>query len=104
MRQYAGLGTAKESTAVPRVLPTGGVMPPRTFGVARPSDHLVQCPARARFDPAAGRPPDLPARTGYRSGCPRFMRMPADWWDSPPAVASPLRYAPQSAGAARRLT
>jgi anti-sigma regulatory factor (Ser/Thr protein kinase) len=32
------------------------------------------------------------------------MRMPADWWDSPPAVASPLRYAAQSAGAARRLT
>ena len=79
-------------------------MPPRTFEVARPPDHLVQCPAQARFDPVAAKPPDLPARTAYRSGCPRFMRMPADWWDSPPAVASPLRYAPQSAGAARRLT
>jgi anti-sigma regulatory factor (Ser/Thr protein kinase) len=40
----------------------------------------------------------------YPSGCPRFMRMPADWWDSPPAVVSPLRYAPQAASVARRLT
>jgi hypothetical protein len=59
-------------------------MPPRTSGVARP--------------------PDLSAPTDHRSGCPRLMRMPADWWDSPPAVASPLRYVPQSASAARRLT
>jgi anti-sigma regulatory factor (Ser/Thr protein kinase) len=66
--------------------------------------HPVDFPAQARFDLAAGEPPDLPARMDYRSGCPRFMRMPADWWDSPPAVASPLRYAPQSASAARRLT
>jgi anti-sigma regulatory factor (Ser/Thr protein kinase) len=79
-------------------------MPPRTSGVARPPNHPVQFPAQARFDPAAGKPPDLPAPTDSRSGCPRFMRMPADWWDSPPAVASPLRYAPQSASAARRLT
>jgi hypothetical protein len=64
----------------------------------------MQFPAQARFDPAAGQPPDLPAPTDSRSGGPRFMPMPADWWDSPPAVASPLRYAAQSASAARRLT
>jgi anti-sigma regulatory factor (Ser/Thr protein kinase) len=79
-------------------------MPPRTSGVVRPSNQPMQFPAQVRFDPAAGTPPDLPAPTGYGSGRPRFMRMPADCWDSPSAVASSLRYAPQSAGAARRLT
>jgi Histidine kinase-like ATPase domain len=79
-------------------------MPPRTSGVARPSHHLVQFPAQARSGPAAGQPPDLPAPTDHRSGRPRFIRMPADCWGSPPAVGIPLRYAPQAAGAARRLT
>ena len=79
-------------------------MPPRTLGVARPLNQPVRFPAQARFVPAADKPPGLPAPAGYRSGRPRFMRMPADWWDSPPAVASPLRYTPQSASAARRLT
>jgi len=32
------------------------------------------------------------------------VRMPADWWDSPSAVACPLSRGPQSARAARRLT
>jgi hypothetical protein len=32
------------------------------------------------------------------------MRMPADWWDSPSAVACPLSRELQSARAARRLT
>jgi len=30
--------------------------------------------------------------------------MPADWWDAPAAVSSPLSRGPQSARAARRLT
>jgi hypothetical protein len=96
--------SSADGTETENVLPTGGVMPPRTFGVIRPSNQPVQFPAQARFDPAAGQPPDLPAPMDYRSGGPRFMRMSADWWDSPPAVASPLRYAAQSASAARRLT
>lgn len=79
-------------------------MPLRTFGAARPSNQPVQFPAQARFDPATGRQPDLPARTDYRSEGPRFMRVPADWWDSPQAVGNPLKRAPQSASAARRLT
>jgi hypothetical protein len=79
-------------------------MPPRTSGVARPSNQPMRFPAQARFGPAAGQPPDLPAPTDHRSGRPRFIRLPADCWGSPPAVGIPLRHAPQAAGAARRLT
>ena len=68
-------------------------------------NQLAQLPTRTRVDPAVRRPLDLSAR---RIDCvarrPRVVRMPADWWDSPSAVACPLSRGPQSARAARRLT
>jgi anti-sigma regulatory factor (Ser/Thr protein kinase) len=68
-------------------------------------NQLAQLPTRTRVDPAVRKPLDLSAR---RIDCvarrPRVVRMPADWWDSPSAVACPLSRGPQSARAARRLT
>jgi hypothetical protein len=68
-------------------------------------NQLAQLPTRTRIDPAARQPLDLSARQDRGSGRrPRMMRMPADWWDSPSAVACPLARGPQSARNARRLT
>lgn len=67
-------------------------------------NQLAQLPTRTRIDPAARRPLDLSARLDCGSRRPRVVRMPADWWDSPSAVACPLSRGPQSARAARRLT
>jgi anti-sigma regulatory factor (Ser/Thr protein kinase) len=67
-------------------------------------NQLAQLPTRTRVDPAVRKPPDLSARIDCGSGRPRVVRMPADWWDSPSAVACPLSRGPQSARAARRLT
>jgi anti-sigma regulatory factor (Ser/Thr protein kinase) len=68
-------------------------------------NQLAQLPTRTRVDPAVRRPLDLSARRiDYVARRPRVVRMPADWWDSPSAVACPLSRGPQSARAARRLT
>jgi anti-sigma regulatory factor (Ser/Thr protein kinase) len=66
--------------------------------------HLEALPVRTRVRPAPHQPLDPAARLEVASRRPRMMRMPADWWDSPSAVACPLSRRPQSAQAARRLT
>jgi hypothetical protein len=68
------------------------------------ADQLAQLPARTRIDPAVGKRVDLPARLDCGSRRPRVVRMPADWWDSPPVVVCPLSRGPQSGRAARLLT
>jgi histidine kinase-like protein len=67
--------------------------------------QLAELPTRTRIDPAAR----VPLNPSARAECetrrrPRVVRMPADWWDSPTAVACPLSRGPQSARQARRLT
>jgi anti-sigma regulatory factor (Ser/Thr protein kinase) len=74
------------------------------LGVAMSLNQLAELPTRTRIDPAARRPLNLSARAESGSGRPRVVRMPADWWDSPSAVACPLSRGPQSARQARRLT
>lgn len=74
------------------------------LGVAMSVNQLAQLPTRTRIDPAIRKPLDLTARTACGARRPRVVRMPADWWDSPSAVACPLGRGPQSARAARRLT
>jgi anti-sigma regulatory factor (Ser/Thr protein kinase) len=54
-------------------------------------------------DQASCQPSRLPKRSDHRPGRPRLLRVPADWWNTPPAVACPLSRDPQSATAARRL-
>jgi hypothetical protein len=66
--------------------------------------QLAELPTRTRIDPAARQPLDLSARADRGIRRPRVVRMPADWWDSPSAVACPLSRGPQSARQARRLT
>jgi hypothetical protein len=67
-------------------------------------NQLAQLPTRTRTDPAARKPVALAPRLDCGSGRPRVVRMPADWWDSPSAVACPLTRGPQAARLARRLT
>lgn len=74
------------------------------LGVAMSLHQAVPLPTRTRIDPAARQPLDLSARLACRSGRPRVVRMPADWWDSPTVVGCPLTRGPQSGRAARRLT
>ena len=77
---------------------------PPILGVAMSVNQLAQLPTRTRIDPAARRPLAMSARPDCGSRRPRVVRMPADWWDSPSAVACPLGRGPQSARNARRLT
>jgi hypothetical protein len=67
-------------------------------------NQLAELPTRTRIDPAARRPLNPPARADCETRRPRVVRMPADWWDVPSAVACPLSRGPQSARQARRLT
>jgi hypothetical protein len=66
--------------------------------------HVEALPVRTRVHPALHQPLDPAARLETAPRRPRMMRMPADWWDSPSAVACPLSRGPQSARTARRLT
>jgi hypothetical protein len=68
-------------------------------------NQLAELPTRTRIDPAARRPLNPSARADHEMRRrPRVVRMPADWWDSPSAVACPLSRGPQSGRQARRLT
>jgi anti-sigma regulatory factor (Ser/Thr protein kinase) len=55
-------------------------------------------------NPGTWRPPRWPRESCHQSGKPRLLRLPRDWWDTPPVVGCPLSRDPRSAGAARRLT
>ena len=66
--------------------------------------RLAQPAIRTETGPAALRPMAAGAGPERRAGRPRGMRVPADWWDSPPAVGCPLSPELQSGRAARRLT
>jgi anti-sigma regulatory factor (Ser/Thr protein kinase) len=54
-------------------------------------------------EPAFCQPPRWPRRLDHEPGPPRLLRVSADWWNTPPAVACPLSRDPRSATAARRL-
>jgi hypothetical protein len=79
-------------------------MTPDHLGVVMSVHQLETLPTRTRVHPSARQPLDASARLTPAPRRPRMMRMPADWWDSPTAVACPLSRGPQSARAARRLT
>jgi anti-sigma regulatory factor (Ser/Thr protein kinase) len=79
-------------------------MRPEASEVAMSVNQLAQMPTRTRVDPAARKPLDHSTQLDRGSGHPRVVRIPADWWDSPPAVGCPLGRGPQSARMARRLT
>jgi Histidine kinase-like ATPase domain len=61
-------------------------------------------PARCGNEPDTRGPLDLSARSHCGSARPRVIRMPLDWWESPPSVGCPLNRRPEAARAARRLT
>lgn len=67
-------------------------------------NQLAELPTRTRVNPATRRPLNPPVQANHETRRPRVVRMPADWWDSPSAVACPLSRGPQSARQARRLT
>ena len=56
------------------------------------------------FDHAIRNPVDLLATFDRGCECPRVIRMPTDWWDSPSAVGCALGDGHQSSRVARRLT
>jgi len=76
----------------------------KLLGVAMSLDQVVDLPTRKRVAPAQHEPLNMAARLARGSGRPRVVRMPADWWDSPSAIACPLNRGTQSARAARKLT
>lgn len=67
-------------------------------------NQALDLPTRKRVAQANHEPLDMSARVSRMPGRPRVVRMPADWWDSPSAIACALSRGPQSARAARRLT
>ena len=67
-------------------------------------NQALDLPTRKRVAQANHEPLDMSARASRMPGRPRVVRMPADWWDSPSAIACALTRGPQSARAARRLT
>jgi hypothetical protein len=67
-------------------------------------NQAVELPTRKRVAPAMHEPLDVAVRLARVPKRPRVVRIPAEWWDSPLAVACPLTRGPQSARNARRLT
>jgi anti-sigma regulatory factor (Ser/Thr protein kinase) len=64
----------------------------------------ARLPAGTMIDYAIGHLPDLSVPFGRGCECPRIIRLPADWWDSPSAVGCPLTDGPRSSSVARLLT
>jgi hypothetical protein len=67
-------------------------------------NQALGLPTRKRVAPIRHEPLDMSSRVYRMPGRPRVVRVPADWWDSPAAIACPLTRGSQSARAARRLT
>jgi len=68
---------------------------------------LMSATGQAQSPPVGtvtGHAPALPAGLLRGCECPRVIRMPAEWWESPAAAGCALTGAPESAGAARRFT
>jgi hypothetical protein len=68
------------------------------------SYHQAHRLGRPQAGPAARQRQILPVPAGHRPPPPRIVRLPGDWWDSPPVVSCPLSRGSRSAATARRLT
>ena len=67
-------------------------------------DQQAQLPTGARTGRVIDQRPVLEAPPDRGCESPRVIRMPAGWWDVPPAVGCPLNDGPRSASVARRVT
>jgi hypothetical protein len=67
-------------------------------------NQQAQLPAGTRTGRAIGHQPVMEAPPDRGCESPRVLRMPAGWWDVPPAVGCRLNDGPRSASVARRVT